>query len=164
MAPICKYCDAPATVYTYPNGHGPTYGKTCGSHPCRYRANVQRVRTNHKYPKICRHCNTEYVAVTPTSRYCKACVPTKSAAGRLQRYGIPHWQFVALLEKQGNKCAICDELDPQMLDHDHTTNEIRGVLCVHCNLGVAWLENQEWRPKAEVYLGQLVSAMKGLSA
>lgn len=41
-----------------------------------------------------------------------------------------------ILQDQGHRCAICTtELtnDAAVLDHDHTTGAIRGVLCRNCN-------------------------------
>ena len=44
-----------------------------------------------------------------------------------------------LRKKQGNKCMLCqrsfDDLDPKdaVLDHDHRTGCVRGVLCRNCN-------------------------------
>ena len=45
--------------------------------------------------------------------------------------------------KQGNVCAICGraftKADYPVLDHDHDTGEVRGLLCHRCNavLGLA---------------------------
>lgn len=47
-------------------------------------------------------------------------------------------QIAYLLAKQSGLCAICKvELDNNMvIDHDHDTNEVRGLLCRPCNLGL----------------------------
>lgn len=34
---------------------------------------------------------------------------------------------------QDNRCAICGNFGPTMLDHDHQTGEVRGLLCGGCN-------------------------------
>src|SRR5688572_6206997 len=44
------------------------------------------------------------------------------------------------LETQDNSCAIClrpfsSTLKP-MQDHNHETNELRGILCHHCNVAL----------------------------
>lgn len=42
-----------------------------------------------------------------------------------------------LMEEQNGRCAICfDLLDTPHLDHSHVTNEVRGLLCNKCNLGL----------------------------
>ena len=45
--------------------------------------------------------------------------------------------IVKLLEEQNGRCAICEEIlfDPE-LDHNHDTDEIRGLLCPKCNRGI----------------------------
>ncbi len=62
-----------------------------------------------------------------------------------------------MLEQQDDACAIC--LKPftktPNVDHNHVTNVIRGLLCTRCNLGVAFLEEQdEWEAKARAYLAR----------
>lgn len=57
------------------------------------------------------------------------------------KYGIEHIKsiYLMLLERQDNKCAIC-KVDASTLkkalfvDHDHTTNHVRGLLCHNCNI------------------------------
>lgn len=46
-----------------------------------------------------------------------------------------------MLFLQNYECAIChaalDELDHGLVvDHDHVTGTVRGLLCNHCNLGL----------------------------
>lgn len=53
------------------------------------------------------------------------------------RYGITHEDYERLLNQQEGLCAICRQ--PELVwgqlavDHDHTTNEVRGLLCHKCN-------------------------------
>ena len=60
----------------------------------------------------------------------------------LKRYfNISLEQYNEILEKQGNKCPVCsrhkDEFSKYMpVDHDHTTGEIRGIVCSDCNVSV----------------------------
>lgn len=45
--------------------------------------------------------------------------------------------------KQSNKCAICrDEIDDGYLDHCHTTDRVRGVLCRGCNTGLGYFRDK----------------------
>jgi hypothetical protein len=46
-----------------------------------------------------------------------------------------------LLKEQNNSCAICgingEELKRKLsVDHNHETNQVRGLLCNSCNLGL----------------------------
>ena len=66
-----------------------------------------------------------------------------------------HDHFLAQLTIQKSLCAICEKTlvtgpDKQQ-DHDHVTNQFRGVLCAQCNVRLGWVESS-WLPKALTYL------------
>jgi len=66
------------------------------------------------------------------------------------KYGISINDYYQLLEKQGGCCAVCRCDKPLGLhgrslkwwcvDHDHTTNQVRGLLCSPCNVLVGRME------------------------
>ena len=64
---------------------------------------------------------------------------------RFHSYGISKEEFFLLLEKQNNKCAICEEPFKSIwvrdchVDHDHEIDEVRGLLCMTCNVGLGML-------------------------
>jgi hypothetical protein len=49
------------------------------------------------------------------------------------KYGITESEFDALSRTQNNKCAICSEIRPLEVDHNHETQYVRGLICRHCN-------------------------------
>jgi recombination endonuclease VII len=59
---------------------------------------------------------------------------------RARRYGMSVLEFQTLMRQQKNRCAICrEEFGPgrlPLIDHDHRTNEVRGLLCGACNHGL----------------------------
>lgn len=62
------------------------------------------------------------------------------------RRGIKNPEIVpALLEAQGNKCAICGTSEwpgnGLHADHDHVTGMMRGMLCNPCNVGVGMFKD-----------------------
>lgn len=61
------------------------------------------------------------------------------------RYGITYEDYMSLLKKQENKCAICEGhqqgKDFFSIDHDHNTGKIRGLLCNNCNRGLGLLKD-----------------------
>lgn len=67
-------------------------------------------------------------------------------------YGISLTDFNAMKEQQGNSCAICKKGRKLVVDHDHTTGEIRGLLCARCNGILGDFEHEEWRRSALAYL------------
>lgn len=78
---------------------------------------------------------------------------------RKNKYGLSKTQILELLEKQDNKCALCNKPFLSMwgkdmhIDHDHETNKVRGLLCLSCNVGLGMLgDNEEGLTKALKYI------------
>ena len=68
---------------------------------------------------------------------CRKKAASKAAHERRVRttYGLGPGEYDKLFEAQDGKCAICREPRSQRLsvDHCHTTNRVRGLLCRRCN-------------------------------
>jgi len=62
-----------------------------------------------------------------------------------KRYGLSVEQKQALIDGQEGKCAICQKeltiTHDVCVDHCHSTNIIRGILCRKCNLGIGHLND-----------------------
>ena len=78
---------------------------------------------------------------------------------RLKRYGLTPEQYESMLERQNGVCAICHTSNPGgghrylYVDHDHSTGEIRGLLCRDCNLMLGHSkDNQDSLQEAVRYL------------
>lgn len=107
--------------------------------------------------------------------FCKKCSSEKAKKWRLnnkehivkqkriynlkRRYGIDVDFYEFLLNKQGNKCAICSNKlwtnDGHRLavDHCHATGKVRGLLCKVCNNAIGlFRENIEYFKKSIEYL------------
>jgi hypothetical protein len=66
-----------------------------------------------------------------------------------RNYGMTQEEWANMRARQQDRCAICREPAPILVakngkvrdgltvDHDHTTGEIRGLLCGACNAGIA---------------------------
>ena len=92
----------------------------------------------------------------------------KSDKGKLnskQKYLKRHYnltleEYYTKLKEQNHKCAICgiDEVDLERslcVDHDHTTNVVRELLCSACNCGIGMFkENIDYLKKAITYLNK----------
>lgn len=75
-----------------------------------------------------------------------------------RRYGISLAEYNSLLESQSGGCAICGNTDIKALhvDHDHNTNEVRGLLCGQCNRAIGLLGDDYSRvAKAARYLERI---------
>ncbi len=102
--------------------------------------------------KICKTCQTEKPlsefwkrtyksGVVKTQSKCKSCQTTKR-----RKYYKPHeyarrkWnlteeEYTTLINRSQGLCEVCNTPmgDKRCIDHNHSTGEIRGVLCNKCN-------------------------------
>ena len=60
----------------------------------------------------------------------------------LQKYGLTRESYQQMLLDQNGVCAICEQASEKRLavDHDHTTGEVRGLVCTICNLLISHVE------------------------
>jgi hypothetical protein len=104
------------------------------------------------YPEVAKYRKTEKYHATKDAR-----IARQKATGEWQRmaknrlikhnYGITLDQYDAMVVSQGGVCAICNNpetmLDYQTkavkslaIDHCHSTNRVRGLLCQACNVAI----------------------------
>lgn len=58
------------------------------------------------------------------------------------RYKITPADRERMIADQNGVCAICKKVPYKWhIDHDHTTNEIRGLLCPTCNKGLGMFKD-----------------------
>lgn len=74
-----------------------------------------------------------------------------------RKYGITLEEYKAHLDRQGAVCAICRESCKSgrrlSVDHDHSTGEVRGLLCGNCNKGLGnFRDNIQYLNRAIGYL------------
>lgn len=97
--------------------------------------------------EACSHCKRTDVTFHKNCPACKSCHSKKGRNGHLRRkYGLSTEAFAILLIKQNGGCAICGTTDwgsdsSPCVDHDHTTGEVRGLLCRKCNVGIGQLRD-----------------------
>jgi Autographiviridae endonuclease VII len=63
---------------------------------------------------------------------------------RVLKYGITPAELKARRQEQHNSCAICQGSfqDHRMcIDHDHETDEVRGLLCSQCNAALGGFQD-----------------------
>jgi len=74
-----------------------------------------------------------------------------------KRAGIGFHGYCELWKKQKGCCAICGVKSERQLlvDHDHKTGKIRGLLCRDCNVGLGYFrDSKESLKKAIKYLAK----------
>ena len=68
-------------------------------------------------------------------------------------YNMTMEEFRAMETKQQGCCALCEREEFLVIDHNHETGKVRGLLCRACNLLVGVLEKfEDLLPKVGDYL------------
>lgn len=104
----------------------------------------------------CKHCHSvmqkRYRKLNPEK------FKRQHRAEKLKRlYGMSLEEYDRRVQEQSGKCAVCDKQPESNLcvDHDHTTQQVRGLLCSPCNRAIGLLgDNTEGLTKALTYLGK----------
>lgn len=85
----------------------------------------------------------------------------QSRKQKVASYGLTLEAYNAMLKEQGGVCAICGKDTPTAtkkrlhIDHCHEINEVRGLLCHHCNVGLgAFKDDPELLRRAIAYLSR----------
>lgn len=94
------------------------------------------------------------------SRRCRAC---RRAAVRKCKYGVSLQVYDRLAETQQHRCAICGQketvrnrngqVSTLSVDHNHSTGQVRDLLCRRCNAAVSFMrEDVEYAQALVQYL------------
>jgi len=120
-----------------------------------YRA-ANRAKTN---AVATRYYRAHRAEVAARARAKRAANPEKGAnQGLRYKYGITLADYDEMLEAQSGGCAICGKTSEEngkrlCVDHDHETDEVRGLLCDACNRGIGYLcDDSETCRQAMLYL------------
>lgn len=99
----------------------------------------------------CKSCNNEYRKANPDK--------IKNSSLKCD-YGIDLSQYKAMLTNQNHSCKTCSRHISELtkvlvVDHDHKTGEVRGLLCDFCNRQLGVYENKpELFKNFDVYLSK----------
>jgi hypothetical protein len=87
---------------------------------------------------------------------CKNCFKKRIIATKLsKKYNTNLKEIKKLLKIQQSKCLICNCCIKKKysIDHNHSTNIVRGLLCNNCNVGLGFFkDNPEILKSATLYL------------
>lgn len=98
----------------------------------------------------CKRCRAEFNPTSPNQRYCSgrcfdAAHRKQRADAQGQRLSITPSQFAELTALYGTTCNICGAEKSARgrlcVDHDHSTMEIRGLLCHRCNTSLGLMRD-----------------------
>ena len=135
--------------------------------------------TPSKYPqgyfkeKRCKHCGCLFTPHAPSELYCSDDCKDYgiTEAYFLRTYGITIEDYLDMAEAQNYKCAICHKENFPMkechagvlvVDHNHRTGEVRGLLCHNCNRALGLLKDStEYLVNSIAYLERVTTIPKG---
>ncbi len=119
------------------------------------------------YHVACVGCNVPFNGTRYNNKYCKKCAPDERSWSLIARYKLTPDQHDQMLNFQNHCCAICKRKFADLplhknkhttivIDHDHNTNQVRGLLCNECNVTLGHLEKKPtgWLPIALAYIGK----------
>lgn len=96
----------------------------------------------------------EYTKKYMREYYLKNKSPEKKRAAHIkQHFGLSMEDYARLLVSQDYVCGICggkDSKRPLVVDHDHPTGRVRGLLCSNCNSGMGLLGDDITRLKSAI--------------
>ncbi|WP_433731003.1 endonuclease VII domain-containing protein [Actinoplanes sp. CA-051413] len=151
----CVQCDGPIPVAA--SARTKTCSRACGvTHQNQRRQLAKRAAWEATKPP-CNKCGSEIPAHRPRgSKFCSVLCKRRATSDRyrernplyqrLYRYGLTAEQYEALVDAQGDRCAICRTGDPGgkggwHVDHCHETGVVRGLLCHHCNIAIGYFKD-----------------------
>jgi hypothetical protein len=147
---ICTGCQMTKPESEFYFWRGKRHGRKCKSCRIQYDSDKNRVRREF----VCDFCETTYVRNVrkdPTgARPHMFCSRTcKQRARRYRQHGLTGDEFRAL----GDSCAICGTTENLVIDHDHATGAVRGILCGFCNSGLGYFrDHPDLFDRAKAYL------------
>jgi hypothetical protein len=94
-----------------------------------------------RHPDKIKARNAAYRAKHPRAGAKKSRDPQWEPTHAYRVYKLTTIQYSALLQAQRASCAICHRATKLVIDHDHTTGRVRGLLCDFCNKGIGFLQD-----------------------
>lgn len=103
-------------------------------------------------------------AASYRERHPEAWARKQRSARLVREYGVTLEEYEVMVAKQGGVCWICRQppdgrgkYPVLCLDHDHTTGQLRGLLCHQCNRGIGfWRDDADMMARAVKYLRRKV--------
>jgi len=153
---ICNICNVEKSVNEFPKRKYAITGIITCTYACRLctravgkvKAKQYRIENRERYVEVRRKSRRKHKEYLNT--YQKDFLknnPDKAQAYRLKHsFGLKLEDYNKMLSAQEKNCAICGipaEACKKALavDHCHSTNKIRGLLCMNCNRGLGLLRD-----------------------
>lgn len=175
---LCPRCKRTKSVLDFGKDKNQVDGFARACKPCTtrlreiYRERMAARERGEKLPLLCADClqerdSSEFDPVELKKMglraICKACHRIRKREYlrnihhyRISRtYGLSPSQYADLLSDHSGRCAICggvpdDSENPLVVDHDHRTGKVRGLLCHHHNVALGMIREDAGILKAMI--------------
>lgn len=152
----CTRCKAPKPLDEFHRDRTTRDGRASRCKPCACARSREWYRENPERARAAQQAWTERnrEKVNADQRARAAANPGKARAIKLKsRYGMTEDEYQEKLAAQSGGCAICGAMTeyPLHVDHDHETQERRGLLCGPCNSGIGFLDDNPERLRAAAF-------------
>ena len=181
LSKVCSSCGQLLSASAFPRSSVTPDGLQSRCRSCNTAKNRQRASERANLPitvleKECLRCHrvlaTDKFNRHPLGRHglqsrCKECaseVRSETQSSRRSslrlKFGLTLEDYELLLDQQNGRCAICGSDSPGtfvsfVVDHNHATGVVRGLLCSHCNSGLGYFrDNSEFMRAAIAYLAK----------
>ena len=86
--------------------------------------------------------------------WCRSCRATyRSSINRGKFRDVISDASLIAIKAETHECVICGSAEPLVVDHDHKTGQVRGMLCNHCNRGLGhFRDDPDLLEFARIYL------------
>lgn len=112
----------------------------------------------HEYNDAYRQRDPDRLRVKWKKASAKYYAPDKRRNKTLRAYGLTEETYNEMFDSQGGKCLICGDALTLVVDHDHVTGKVRGLLCNQCNVGLGSFKDRlDLLRNAVLYLQKSVS-------
>ena len=105
----------------------------------------------------CRGCTAEYLRnyYRSNPEYRAQCAAGNKRRALARKYNLTAEARTEMAQAQGGCCAICQQPEPLVVDHNHFTDKVRALLCSPCNMAIGLLKDDPRRARvAAAYLEQ----------
>ena len=148
VANICGKFSPPRPPRKRADQVGDSVVDRLAAHRLSQRSNMSRGNSKLRRCSICRERQKLKRSI------CDSCIAKEAVRlpaddgnhrRRLYRYDLTPNEYRHLYLNQHGSCAICDEPTAQatdlVVDHNHGSGEVRGLLCNRCNLGLGHFQD-----------------------
>lgn len=128
--------------------------KTIEADRARCRAYYHRNKEVLKEKTKKRYAENKEEILAKTKAYYKENPHKKKEQTLRYKYGISLEDWQAMFDKQNGCCAICSKrTDDLVVDHNHESGQVRGLLCRKCNSALGFVfENEKTLENMKEYL------------